>query len=604
MKKSTARLLPLAGLITLSCGQEKQIKPEQPNIVMIMFDDLGWSDLGIHGNPIIETPHLDSLAEQSLQFSDFYVNPVCAASRASLLTGRHFLRTGVSHVHGGKDFMHLDETTLASVLQENGYKTGIWGKWHSGDSHRYYPWQRGFDEAYKARLYQHRNSLGLFNGQPVESQKWADEVIVDYAIDFVDRNKHTPFFAYVSLLTPHTPLDAPDSIIRKYKNKGLSDNMAELYAMIDFSDQNLGRFFTTLREFNLLENTVIMVFSDNGPAVNRGIISDEDREIRYVNDLRGHKGDIWENGIRSPFFLNWTGTLQPARVNNLFDITDLFPTVLDLAHITYKPELPLDGISMYPFLTGENSDLEKQSSYNYANKAWPPSLEPYDPDGKYNEYQPVNKSNKKVDQQVISFRTPGYKFLLNPGVDGVFNTKDSLWLSDIRQDRQEQHNLIKKKAETADIMRQSIDNWYTEILNEPHSYAPPVLYLPEDSLLNVKATWVSNLSEGLLNTVTAVKKWENLTSGWVEYDIVAPVADQYTFQLNYTDSGAEKNMICTIEGEDMEVTFKAEGQKEHVSPPIQMKEGLNTIRISFENEDGLSITELISITVKHSVSAL
>src|SRR6056297_1278911 len=176
------------------------LKKQKPNFVLVLTDDMGWSDLSLHGNRILETPHLDNLAKQSAQFAKFNVNPVCAPSRASLLTGRHFLRTGVSHVHGGKEYIALNEKLLPEILQEKGYATGLWGKWHSGQTDGYQPWQRGFDEAYKAKLYQHRNSEGLFNGKPVQHQKWGSEVIVDYALDFMKRNRNQPFFAYLPLM--------------------------------------------------------------------------------------------------------------------------------------------------------------------------------------------------------------------------------------------------------------------------------------------------------------------------------------------------------------------------------------------------------------------
>ena len=169
------RILFLALIILITgCANH-----QKPNIILIQADDLGFCDLAIHGNTFAETPALDNLAKNGMQFSNFYVNSVCAPTRASLLTGRHFLRTGVSHVHGGKDFIHLEETLLPEALKENGYVTGMWGKWHSGKTAGYFPWQRGFDEAYMAQLYKHENSRGYLNGELVEHQKWASEVITD-----------------------------------------------------------------------------------------------------------------------------------------------------------------------------------------------------------------------------------------------------------------------------------------------------------------------------------------------------------------------------------------------------------------------------------------
>ena len=171
-------------LILQICSLSGSVANSKPNIILIQADDLGWDDLAVHGNQFVDTPALDKLAAEGIQFKQFYVNSVCAPTRASLLTGRHFLRTGVSHVHGGKDFVNLNETLLSETLKINGYRTGMWGKWHSGKTNGYFPWQRGFDEAYMAQLYKHENSEGLLNGKTVQHQKWASEVITDYAIDF------------------------------------------------------------------------------------------------------------------------------------------------------------------------------------------------------------------------------------------------------------------------------------------------------------------------------------------------------------------------------------------------------------------------------------
>lgn len=224
--------------------------PKRPNIILLLADDLGYADLSVHGSRVFETPHLDQLAQRSVQFANFYVNPVCAPSRAALLTGRHFLRTGVSHVHGGKDYIHLGETLLPEALKANGYVTGMWGKWHSGMATAYFPWERGFDEAFAANLYQHQNPKGLLNGQPVERQGWADSLIVEDAIRFIEQHRQTgrPYFAFLPFLAPHTPIKAPDADIAYFQQKGLSENFAALAGMIYHLDrrnwQQAGDFAT------------------------------------------------------------------------------------------------------------------------------------------------------------------------------------------------------------------------------------------------------------------------------------------------------------------------------------------------------------------------
>lgn len=150
----------------ISCKptENNAFNDERPNILIIQVDDLGYDDLALHRNPYLSTPNLDRLGKESARFERFYVNAVCAPTRASLLTGQHYLRTGVSHVHGGKDYLSKAVPTLGDHFTAAGYVTGMWGKWHSGNAEGYYPWQRGFQEAYMSKLYQHRNGYGYMKG--------------------------------------------------------------------------------------------------------------------------------------------------------------------------------------------------------------------------------------------------------------------------------------------------------------------------------------------------------------------------------------------------------------------------------------------------------
>ncbi|RMD77668.1 MAG: sulfatase, partial [Lentisphaerae bacterium] len=170
---------------------------KRPNIILILTDDQGFDDIGLHGNTMIDTPNLDRLGRQSVRFNNFYATPVCAPTRAGLLCGRHFLRTGVSHVHGGHDFVHPDEVMMPQWFKANGYRTGMWGKWHSGKTSGYFPWERGFDEAYMARLYVHQDNQGLFNGSVRQHTGWTVDVLTNYALEFIERQARAeqPFFA-------------------------------------------------------------------------------------------------------------------------------------------------------------------------------------------------------------------------------------------------------------------------------------------------------------------------------------------------------------------------------------------------------------------------
>ena len=456
---------------------------KQPNFVLIVADDMGWDDLALHGNKYVQTPVLDKLAKESVQFDKYYVNPVCAPTRASLLTGRNFLRTGVSHVHGGKDFMALDEVTFADVFRENGYHTGMWGKWHSGKTDGYFPWQRGFDQAYMARLYQHHNSGGMMNGTPVEHpDEWTTDVLTTYALKFIEQNRHQHFFAYLPLLSCHAPLAAREENIQKYEKMGLSRGLATIYAMVERIDRNVKRILDKLDELHLAQDTVVIFMSDNGPAIINNDLSDEDREIRYVNQLRGHKGNTWENGVKSPLFVRWQDHLSPAIVDRLVDDTDLFPTLLDLAGIRYESPKPLDGRSIKPYLYGETQTLPPKLSFNYAGPGWPPTDLAWTPEGVKDEYRPVPAPQKAqqldYDDQIISVQNEHFKLLHNPGlIKDMPDMVDGYALFDMDKDPKQLNNIITSNPQVADTLKTELKNWWDSILKERNSFAMPIFQI-------------------------------------------------------------------------------------------------------------------------------
>ena len=566
-----------AGLVTVlmmvECsGGYTSLAGTRPNIVLIMADDLGFSDLALHGNTLVETPNLDRFASESLQFSQFYVTPVCATSRASLLTGRHFLRTGVSHVHGGKDFLHLDEVTLADALKEAGYSTGMWGKWHSGKTPGYFPWERGFDEAYMARLYQHRDNEGSFNGVRTGTRGWVTDVITDYAIDFIKRNRDQSFFAYLPLLTCHAPLQAPEQYRQKYLDKGLSENLSTLYGMVDHMDYQLGRLFEALDEMQLSEKTIVIFLSDNGPAVNNGILDDNDRQIRNVNGLRGYKGNIWENGIKSPLFIRWKGTLSPATADRLVDVTDLFPTLLELAGVeNYSGKKALDGRSIVPLFTADTASLPGKEIFLYANPGWPPTDQPWTPEGIKDEYRPWKYSggdNLSYENQIMGIRGERYKLLLNPGpTDGTIEADESGYvLLDLRADPLERSNLVKNDPVIFNNMKASLLRGYHDIYTSEHAFEMPVFQVGADSAVSYRvlayAPW--GTSSGVKNAFAYITHFTEAGDS-ASYRIAVDESGIYNMEIKY---GLEGNSSMNFELLLPESSY-----------PVEFISGPNTVRI-------------------------
>jgi len=285
----------------------------RPNIILCITDDQGFGDLGFHGNPDIQTPVMDRLALQSVRFSHFYVSPVCAPTRASLMTGRYSLRTGVYDTYNGGAIMAAEELTVAEVLRSAGYATGIFGKWHLGDNYPFRPQDQGFERSLihqgggigqvgDVRNYfkydkSYFDPVLLKNSVPVQTQGYCSDVFTDAAIDFIKENRKRPFFLYLSFNAPHTPLQVPDEYYRKYKvlelspdsypRKGRSlpdmseydkDAARKVYAMVNNIDDNLGRLLRKVESLGLDSNTVVIFLTDNGPEQNR-----------YRAGLRGRK---------------------------------------------------------------------------------------------------------------------------------------------------------------------------------------------------------------------------------------------------------------------------------------------------------------------------
>lgn len=513
-----------------------------PNLIVIQCDDLGWDDLGIHGNPWVETPNIDAMATSSAQFSQFTVNPVCAPSRATFLTGRHFLRTGVSHVHGGKDFLHRNETTLADHLKDAGYATGMWGKWHSGTGEGYFPWQRGFDEAWMAQLYRHQNAHGLHNGEPVAFEKWADEVMVDYAIDFIERHRDQPFFVYLPTMTPHSPLEAPSRWVKHYEAKGLSTPLSSLWGMVSFLDEQLGRLNKYLSESGLLENTIIVFKSDNGPAIESSRLSDNDRELRKVTGLRGWKGDLYENAVRSPLFIQWHGSISPRDIDTPRDLVDLAPTLLELISAPpRKGSLPMDGSSFRELLLGEQENQTIYPIFNYSHRGWLTSGPPYSILGIPGEYRPVSaqRSELTFEEQSISIRQGNYKLILNPQYKRHPDSPE-ITLVDLSKDPREEQDLSLQKPEIKQQMLEELDAWWNEIHKTPHAFTAPKFKLVEGHN-RIPANAPAKIQGKVFNTVIDLQGWSKKNE-YALYQIKSDHAGKASIRLFWRNYQVTDNL--------------------------------------------------------------
>jgi arylsulfatase A-like enzyme len=325
-----------------------------PNIVMVMTDDQGYGDLSLHGNPWIKTPNMDRIANEGAQFDRFFVQPSCAPTRAALLSGRFPTRTGVTGVTRGYEFMRGEEVTIAELLRDAGYATGCFGKWHNGGNWPYHPNAQGFDE-FVGFCGGHWNDyfdpILERNGTSFQAHGFIADIITDYAIEFIEREHEAderPFFCYVPYNTPHTPASVPVDKWRQWADRTDVEDPFDraMYALVENVDDNMGRLLAKLEELEILDDTVFIFLTDNGP-----------NGSRFNGGMLGQKATVHEGGVRVPLFVRWPERIQAGLVvkPNVAHI-DLLPTLCRIAGVENleSKTLPLDGMDVTPLLYGQD----------------------------------------------------------------------------------------------------------------------------------------------------------------------------------------------------------------------------------------------------------
>lgn len=328
---------------------------DPPNIILVITDDQGYGDLGCNGHPFAKTPHVDKLHAEAVALDDYHVAPTCSPTRCGLLTGHWTNRTGVWHTINGRSMLRENEVTLGQLLSDNGYVTGMFGKWHLGDNFPYRPEDRGFSEVYRhggggvgqtPDLWDNNYFDGHYfhNGEIVAAKGFCTDVFFDYGIKFIKDSaiKNKPFFAYIATNAPHGPLHCPQEYIDMYPGKDISEQA--YYGMITNIDDNVGRTRKVLEELGIAENTIFIYTTDNGTTL--GTKS-------FNAGMRGGKGSEYDGGHRVPFLIHWpAGKLAEKKsVKTLTSFVDVVPTLLDLCGATKKPaDLKFDGKSIKDLL--------------------------------------------------------------------------------------------------------------------------------------------------------------------------------------------------------------------------------------------------------------
>ncbi|MBD0405356.1 sulfatase-like hydrolase/transferase [Flammeovirga sp. EKP202] len=558
----------------------KKKQPKRPNILIIQMDDVGFDDLSINGNTVAKTPNIDKLAKASVQFENFYVANVCAPTRASLLTGRDYWRTGVTGVHGGNDFLNLNETTFADLIHQNGYTTGMWGKWHTGKAEGYWPWQRGFDEAFYAKLYKHYPSQGWLNDEKVKYETWSDEQLVDMAIAFMKKNKNKPFLAYLSSLSTHGKWAAPEDLVQKYMTDGRTKDFATLLAMQEFADQQIGRLLKFLETSGLDEKTVVIFMSDNGPIPQKE--SPEEWALRNNHEYIGTKARNWKNGIKSPLYVQYKGHYAPANVELMCSITDIFPTLLELTS-TQLPDsnLPLDGRSMVGCFEGKTEEVMPKQAF-FTNR--------YPIREEENEYAPYAKDEKydyDFFRQRITLIRDDYKLSLNP-IASPNSPKpvNHLVLIDHKNDLLERTNIVKDHPEVVQSMLASMKVWFKSIIEDQNTFQEKISFIGHpstDKKQTILRSVLMDRSEGFENHSHHVKFPEN-GKGHIDYNVLVQHEGEYTLKLVISKQKIDTPFTLTFTANGKEYPYHFNGKATHLTKKITLKKGFQSVRVSMDED--------------------
>lgn len=371
----------LGPLAHSGAADEAKTGAGKPNIIHIVADDLGWKDVGFNGCTDIQTPNIDALAKGGAKFTQFYVQPMCTPTRAALMTGRFPFRYGLQTiVIPGPAGYGLDTTEflLPQCLKEAGYATAIIGKWHLGHADiKYWPKQRGFDYQYGAMIgeldyYTHSDAgvLDWFrNNEPVKEKGYTTQLIGADAVKFINgQNGKKPFYLYLTFNAPHTPYQAPQEYVDRYK--AIKDPTRRTYAgMVTCLDDELGKVVAALDKHGLRENTLIIFHSDNGgtrDAMFAGQMADLSKTTIPCDNgpYRGGKGTLFEGGCRVAACANWPGQIKAQTVEGIMHAVDIYPTLAALAGASTSKCKPLDGVNVWATISEGKPSPRTEVIYN------------------------------------------------------------------------------------------------------------------------------------------------------------------------------------------------------------------------------------------------
>jgi arylsulfatase/arylsulfatase A len=456
-------------------GLVPPVQAARPNVIVIMSDDQGGGDYGFLGNKVIRTPELDAMFERSAMLSRFYVSPVCAPTRASLMTGRYNYRTRCVDTYGGRAMMDTDEITIAEILRDAGYRTGIYGKWHLGDNYPLRPMDQGFQDCLVHRgggIGQPSDPIGaegkytdptLFkNGVETPMKGYCTDIYFESAMKFIASSvaEEKNFFTYIATNAPHGPFhDVPEELYQEYLkvdfrpillNKNIqpqrlkteTDKLARIAAMITNIDENVGRLFKKLDALGVRENTIVVYLNDNGP-----------NSMRYVGNMRGMKTHVDDGGIRSPLLFHWPAKVVSLKTTDVLCAhIDVLPTILDACDVPASAGRVIDGRSFLPLLTSDST-------------TWPTRQ----------VVLQTHRGNVPQKFHHFSLHEEPWK-LVHPSGFGKqsFSGPPQLQLYNLIKDPRQQNDVSSEHPEVFKRLKQSYEDWFADVSStRPDNYAPP-----------------------------------------------------------------------------------------------------------------------------------
>ncbi len=565
---------------------------KRPNVLLILTDDQGWGDLSCKGNGNIRTPHIDRLASEGADFDWFYVTPLCAPTRAEILTGRYYPRTGVRGVTRRAECLNLDEKTLGDVFKNGGYRTGYFGKWHSGSAYPYHPNGRGFDE-FKGFCCGHWghyfDSTLEHNGEEFKSAGYITDYFAEAATEFIAEKGEEPFLCYLSFNVPHSPFQVPDEWFNRVREREIAqrhrdpadediETTKSVLAMCENLDWNVGRVLDGLEAAGVADNTIVLYLTDNGPNT-----------ARWNGGMRGRKGSVDEGGVRTMFFMRWPEKIRAGlQIDKIGGAVDLLPTLADLAGLECATENVLDGVSLKPLLLEEDGDWPDRAIYSRS----------------------PNGQNHSVRTQ--RFRAGGYQH-------GLY---------DLARDIGQNDNIAKGYPEQHRRLIDSLDAWQAEmdacVGDEarplPVGYREfPLTYLnAQDGLPEGDITWSS-----IHPNASFFIDW-NSTADGIGWDIDVQNAGVYEVSLMYAcraedvgsqiaiEAGGDRLLgvidepfVSQLKDQDDRIERRESYHKEFaplVLGRMELKRGRQILRITALEKPGAEVMELRAIGLRYEAS--